>query len=102
MNKDTGVSIIEEERLKKNKAAVAYYHANKTKVLASRKERAIDKKTKLCQEKGIPEFLVEYITFKADGQILLTCKDIEDCKNLLYRAKFKTQFTEDIINEQDE
>ncbi len=96
MNDQVGNSILEDERLKKNAAAKVYYHANKSKVVTARKTRKTKQKTEICLEKGIPEFLAEHITFKSNDQILLTFKDTQDLFAVLYRAKFKSQYTKDI------
>lgn len=93
----TESEIIREE---KNKAAVKYYQANREKVLKQRQALKTEKRKEECREKKIPEYLAKYITFTTSNTIELRFKDPSELKKVLYWLKFKSDYTEDIRNEE--
>lgn len=89
-----------EEDAKKEALRIAnnqYYASNKGKIQEGRKKSKTEKKKKVCEDRKIPSYLAEFISFREDGKIVLSFKDETEFRKTLHWLKYKSPFGEDIL-----
>jgi len=89
-------TVMDVQLREKNRVAREYYEANKDKLRAARKKKEVAKRLEKCIEMGIPDYLLPYIRFRANGSIELVFKDKSELLKVLVNLKFKVNYTQDL------
>ena len=85
--------------MKKNKAALEYYHANKGKIRERERKKRVAVREKQCKQKGLPAKLADFITFRTDGKIVLTFATESELRKFLVQVKTTYEFDEDFLKD---